>query len=237
MQIHQSFIKAAQKGVFHGDGLLECTSSAVSLGYGWLPCRALGYWKVTYATKRGVMLDFGQTLSLAAWKRMKPPPRPRHHHPRKWSEKGWHLLHSPSLFWSSKKKNPLQKQNTVMALPKIGIWPSWGVQEPGAAVQYNMASWEWELKITTRWLMILRAIVKLSSCDINQSTNISTVRGRKSPWRCTPGIYHYWVARHDLGVEHFSCALYPFGKPAFSSVRWHNRDGFHEVLGGIICPP
>lgn len=106
MQIHQSFIKAAQKGVFHGDGLLECTSSAVSLGYGWLPCRALGYWKVTYATKRGVMLDFGQTLSLAAWKRMKPPPSPRHHHPRKWSEKGWHLLHSPSLFWSSKKKKP-----------------------------------------------------------------------------------------------------------------------------------
>lgn len=115
MQIHQSFIKAAQKGVFHGDGLLECTSSGVSLGYGWLPCRALGYWKVTYATKRRVMLDFGQTLSLAAWKRMKPPPRPRHHHPRKWSEKGWHLLHSPSLFWSSKKK--------TLCRNKIQLWP------------------------------------------------------------------------------------------------------------------
>lgn len=77
----------------------NCSSApvlGVSLGYGWLPCRALGYWKVTYATKAGVMLDFGQTLSLAVWRRMKPPPR-------KWSERGWHLLHSPSLFWSKQK--------------------------------------------------------------------------------------------------------------------------------------
>lgn len=56
----------------------NCSSApvlGVSLGYGWLPCRALGYWKVTYATKAGVMLDFGQTLSLAVWRRMKPPPQ------------------------------------------------------------------------------------------------------------------------------------------------------------------
>lgn len=77
----------------------NCSSApvlGVSLGYGWLPCRALGYWKVTYATKAGVMLDFGQTLSLAVWRRMKPPPG-------KWSERGWHLLRSPFLFWSSRK--------------------------------------------------------------------------------------------------------------------------------------
>jgi len=91
------------------------------------------------------------------------------------------------------------------------------VQEPGAAVQYSMASWERELKITTRWLMILGAIVKLSSCDINQNMNISAVQGRKSPWRCTPGICSYWVARQALGVGNFSCKCYPFGKPTFSS--------------------
>lgn len=70
----------------------------VSPGYGWLPRRAWGYWKVTSATKAGVMLNFGQTLSLAVWKRMNPPLLPR-----KWSERGLHLLHSPSLFWSSRK--------------------------------------------------------------------------------------------------------------------------------------
>lgn len=126
-------------------------------------------------------------------------------------------------------ESPQQKQNAVTAQPKIGIWPSWGVQEPGAAVQYSKASWERELKITTRWLMILRAIVKLSSCDINQNMNISAVQGRKSPWRCTLGICHYWVARHALGAGNFSCESCPFGKPAFSSVRWHNGDGIHEV--------
>lgn len=78
---------------------LSAPFRGVSLGYGWLPCRALGYWKVTYATKTGVMLEFGQTLSLAVWRRMSPPLTP----PRKWSERGWHLLHSPSLFWSSRK--------------------------------------------------------------------------------------------------------------------------------------
>lgn len=69
----------------------------VSPGYGWLPCRAWGYWKVTYATKARAMLNFGQAVSLAVWKRMNPPL------PRKWSERGWHLLRSPSLFWSSRK--------------------------------------------------------------------------------------------------------------------------------------
>lgn len=126
-------------------------------------------------------------------------------------------------------ESPQQKQNAVTAQPKIGIWPSWGVQEPGAAVQYSKVSWERELKITTRWLMILRAIVKLSSCDINQNMNISAVQGRKSPWRCTLGICHYWVARHALGAGNFSCESCPFGKPAFSSVRWHSGDGIHEA--------
>lgn len=35
MQIHQSFIKAAQKGTFHGDELLECTVSGSVAGL-WL---------------------------------------------------------------------------------------------------------------------------------------------------------------------------------------------------------
>lgn len=198
----------------------------VSLGYGWLPCRALGYWKVTYATKAGMMLDFGQTRSLAVWRRMKSPPQGN-------GVKGVGIC-SILLPFFGLAESPLQKQNAVMAIPKIGIWPSWGVREPGAAVQYSTASWEWELKITTRWLMILRAIVKLSSCDINQNMNISAVQGRKSPWRCTPGICRYWVARHALGVENSSCESYPFGKPAFSSVREHNGDGIHEVWEGSL---
>lgn len=212
----------------------NCSSApvlGVSLGYGWLPCRALGYWKVTYATKAGVMLDFGQTLSLAVWQRMNPPPSRQGNGVKG----GWHLLHSPSLFWSSRKPSA-ERKCSYSPTKKIGIRPSWGVQEPGAAVQYSMASWEPELKITTRWLMILRAIVKLSSCDINQNMNISAVQGRKSPWRCTPGICCYWVARLVLGVENF-CESYPFGKPAFSSVRRHNGDGNSWGLGGFIFPP
>lgn len=164
----------------------------VSPGYGWLPRRARGYWKVTYATKARVMLNFGQTLSLALWKRMNHPPHP----PSQGNGVKGVGICSILLPFFGLAESPQQKQNAVTAQPKIGIWPSWGVQEPGAAVQYSMASWERELKITTRWLMILRAIVKLSSCDINQNMNISAVQGRKSPWRCTLGICRYRVARH-----------------------------------------
>lgn len=196
----------------------------VSPGYGSLPCRAWGYWKVTYATKARAMLNFGQAVFLAVWKRMNPPSQGN-------GVKGVGIC-SVLLPFFGLAESPQQKQNAVMAQPKIGIWPSWGVQEPGAAVQYSMASWERELKITTRWLMILRAIVKLSSCDINQNMNISAVQGRKSPWRCTRGICRYWVARHAWGADNFSCESCPFGKPAFSSVRWHNGDGIHEVWGG-----
>lgn len=226
MQIHQSFIKATQKKVF---SMVTNRSSApvlgVSLGYGWLPHRAGGYWKVTYATKAGVMLDLGQTLSLAVQRRMKPPHTPQGNGVK---EVG---ICSILLPFFGLAESPLQKQNALTALPKIGIWPSWGVQEPGAAVQYSTASWEWELKIT-RWLMILRAIVKLSSCDINQNTNISAVQGRKSPWRCTLGICCYWVARHALGVGNFSCESYPFGQPA----RRYNGDWIQWALGGVIFP-
>lgn len=199
----------------------------VSPGHGWLPRRARGYWKVTYATKAGVMLNFGQTLSLAVWKRMNTPLSQGN------GVKGVGIC-SILLPFFGLAESPQQKQNAVTAQTKIGIWPSWGVQEPGAAVQYSMASWERELKITTRWLMILRAIVKLSSCDINQNMNISAVQGRKSPWRCTLGICRYWVARHALGAGNFSCKFRPFGKPAFSSVRWHSGDGIHKVLGGLF---
>lgn len=202
---------------------LSALFRGVSLGYGWLPCRALGYWKVTYATKTGVIVRFWPDSFLSYVEENEPP-----HTPQGNGVKGVGIC-SILLPFFGRAESPLQKQNAVTALPKTGIWPSWGVQEPGAAVQYSVASWERELKITTRWLMILRAIVKLSSCDINQNMNISAVQGRKSPWRCTPGICPYWVARHALGVENFSCRSYPFGKPAFCSVRWHNGDGIHEV--------
>lgn len=206
----------------------SCSSAAVrgvSLGYGWLPRGALGYWKVAYATKAGGTLGFGQTLSLAVRRRMKAPPQGN-------GVKGVGIC-SVLLPFFGLAESPLQKQNAVTDLPKSGIWPSWGVQEPGAAVQYSTASWERQREIT-RWLMILRAIVKLSSCDINQNMNIHAVQGRKSPWRCTPRICRYWVARHALGVEYFICKSHPFGKPQWDDTMDMGFLSFGRVLFSSI---
>lgn len=225
MQIHQSSIKATQKGVFHGYELLERTGSGSVAGLWLTALQSLRILESHLCNKGKSHAKFWPDCLLSHVEENEPSP------PQGNGVKGIGIC-SVLLPFFGLGESPQQKQNAVTAQPKIGIWPSWGVQEPGAAVQYSMASWEWKLKITTRWLMILRAIVKLSSCDINQNMNISAVQGRKSPWRCTLGICHYWVARHALGADNFSCKSYPFGKPAFSSVRWHNGNGIHEVWGG-----
>lgn len=56
------------------------------------------------------MLDFGQTPSLAVWKRMKPPPKGN-------GVKGVGIC-SILLPFFGLAESPLQKQNAVPALPK-----------------------------------------------------------------------------------------------------------------------
>lgn len=97
MQIHQSFIKAAQKGVFHGYELLECTGSGSVAGLWLTALQSFRILESHLCNKGRSDVRFWPDSLLSCVEENEAPP------PGKWSERGWHLLRSPFLFWSSRK--------------------------------------------------------------------------------------------------------------------------------------
>lgn len=97
MQIHQSSIKAAQKGVFHGYELLERTGSGSVTGLWLTALQSLRILESHLCNKGKSEAKFWPGCLLSCVEENEPPL------PRKWSERDWHLLRSPSLFWSRRK--------------------------------------------------------------------------------------------------------------------------------------
>lgn len=117
MQIHQSFIKAAQKGVFHGYKLLECTSSGSVAGLWLTALQSFRILESHLCNKGRNDVRFWPDSLLSTVEENEAPPAQGN------GVKGVGIF-SILLPFFGLAESPLQKQNAVTALPKIGIWPS-----------------------------------------------------------------------------------------------------------------